>query len=298
MKGLTRLWRERGWVSISATEYATLWHTHGGSVITHPDIVERLAGLAGIPVRYLGWYSQDMLVAAVPCWGRYLALSKEGLKKHRQKGLFDLGNAEVILPAAPGAGAILRQRARYLGEPNIRGFRGLGLQSEALMLAREPEALSKKFRYNQRRELRLLEESGGELRPIQDQSPEELAHIYADLFQRRWQSSVPAAAHLPRVLELMHPYMTGHVAYLEHVPVAIQVLYRVESPEWVSVEYINGGVDPASRDFSPGSVLSYVNVLQAWAEARALGKTLRYSFGRADREYKERWCHKHAVYQV
>jgi len=257
-----------------------------------------MAGLAGIPVRYLGWHRQGELVAAVPCWGRYLALSKEGLKKHRQKGLFDFGNAEVILPARPGAGAVLRQRARYLGEPNTKGLLGLDLQSESLMLAREPEALSKKFRYNQKRELRLLEESGGVLRPIQAHSPEELARIYADLFQRRWQFAVPGAANLPSILELMHPYMIGQVVYMEDAPVAIQVLYRVESPEWVSVEYINGGVDPASRGFSPGSVLSYVNVMEAWEDARRLGKPLRYSFGRADREYKERWCHKHAVYQV
>lgn len=298
MIGLLRYWRERGWAPITPTEYASLWQAHGGSVITHPQVVERLAGLAGIPVRYLGWHSHGELVAAVPCWGRYLALSKEGLKKHHRKGLFDLGNAEVILPAAAGAGAILRQRASYLGEPNADGFVGLDLQPQALMLAREPEALSKKFRYNQRRELRLLEESGGMLKPVLEHAPDELTRIYADLFQRRWQFPVPAAAHLPEVLKLMHPFMTGQVAYLGDAPIAIQILYRVESPKWVSIEYINGGVDPQQRDFSPGSVLSFVNTQAAWAEARALGKTLRYSFGRADREYKERWCHKRAVYQV
>jgi len=52
------------------------------------------------------------------------------------------------------------------------------------------------------------------------------------------------------------------------------------------------------RDFSPGSVLSFVNTQTAWAEARALGKPLRYSFGRADREYKDRWCNRVPVYQV
>ena len=31
-------------------------------------------------------------------------------------------------------------------------------------------------------------------------------------------------------------------------------------------------------------------------EARALGKALRYSFGRADREYKARWCHSVPVF--
>ena len=76
------------------------------------------------------------------------------------------------------------------------------------------------------------------------------------------------------------------------------LLYRVEAPKWVSLEYINGGVDPQNREFSPGSVLSFINTQTAWSEARALGKPLRYSFGRADREYKDRWCNRVAVYQV
>ena len=46
------------------------------------------------------------------------------------------------------------------------------------------------------------------------------------------------------------------------------------------------GVDPQQREFSPGSVLSFINTQNAWSEARSLGKPLRYSFGRADREYK------------
>ena len=36
----------------------------------------------------------------------------------------------------------------------------------------------------------------------------------------------------------------------------------------------------------------------AWAEARAVGKPLRYSFGRADREYKDRWCNPVPVFTV
>ena len=75
-------------------------------------------------------------------------------------------------------------------------------------------------------------------------------------------------------------------------------MYRVEAPEWVSIEYVNGGVDPETRDFSPGSVLSFVNTQSAWEDARALGKSLRFSFGRADREYKDRWRNPVPVFQI
>ncbi len=291
-------WRERGWTPIDARAYADAWQRFGGSVATHPLVVERLAGLAGIPVRYLGWLEQGELQAALPTWGRHLALSKDVLKRHGRRGLFDLGNAEIILPAAASVRVPLRHQARYVSQLNAAQFSTLREQPEGLALAREPEEYSKKFRYNQRREQRLLEEAGGVIRPMLELSAAEQATIYAELFQRRWGFEATGKAHLAEVFALLREFMTGSLIYLQDQPVAIQILYRVEAPQWVSLEYINGGVDPQNREFSPGSVLSFVNTQNAWSEARALGKPLRYSFGRADREYKDRWCNRQPVYQV
>ncbi len=293
-----RFWRERGWVAIDGQAYAQAWHRFGGSVATHPQVIERLAGLAGIPVRYLGWLVEGELVAAVPCWGQYLALSKDVLKHHGKRGVFDLGNAEIILPVAEGAQVPVRQRMRYVSQVNASQISTLKAQSEGLAMARAPDDYSKKFRYNQRRDQRLLEEAGGQFRPMLDFSASEQAEIYADLFLRRWGFVVPGKPLLAEVFGLLREFMTGAVVILDSAPVAIQILYRVEAPKWVSLEYINGGVDPQSRDFSPGSVLTFVNTQQAWDAARAIDKPLRYSFGRADREYKDRWCHKMPVYQV
>lgn len=297
---LSRLqfWRERGWTPISASDYAEAWGRFGGSVATHPEVVARLADLAGIPVRYLGWQSDGELKAAIPTWGRHLALSKDVLKQQGKRGLFDLGNAEIILPLAADAHVPLRHRVRYLSELNVAQLTGISEQPEGLALAREPEQYSKKFRYNQRREQRLLEEAGGVIRPMLELTSEEQARIYADLFQRRWGFAATGKDHLGEVFGLLREFMTGALIYLNDEPVAIQVLYRVEAPQWVSLEYINGGVDPQQREFSPGSVLSFVNTQSEWEHARALGKPLRYSFGRADREYKDRWCNRVPVYQV
>jgi len=293
-----RIWRERGWEAISAADYATAWNTFGGSVATHPEVVSRLAGLAQIPVRYLANFAGGQLQAALPTWGRHLALSKDALKQHGKRGLFDLGNAEVILPAAQGARLSVRHCVRYVSDLNASQVINLREQPEGLALAREPEQYSKKFRYNQRREQRLLEEAGGVIRPMLELTAAEQAHIYADLFQRRWGFEATGKEHLAEVFGLLREFMTGSLIYLEDRPVAIQILYRVDAPQWISLEYINGGVDPQQRDFSPGSVLSFVNTQNEWARARALGKPLRYSFGRADREYKDRWCNRAPVYQV
>ena len=110
-------WRERGWSVVDAPVYSEAWQRFGGSVATHPQVIERLAGLADIPVRYLAWEHDGALKACIATWGRDLALSKDVLKRRGKKGLFDLGNAELILPAAPDAQAPLRHRGRYLSTP-------------------------------------------------------------------------------------------------------------------------------------------------------------------------------------
>jgi CelD/BcsL family acetyltransferase involved in cellulose biosynthesis len=291
-------WRERGWTVIDAATYSQAWQRFGGSVATHPLVIEQLADLAQIPVRYLGWEHNGELKAAIPTWGRYLALSKEVLKRQGKKGLYDLGNAEFILPAAADAQAPLRHAGRYLSELNQGRFANLKLQKESLAMARTPEDLSKKFRYNQRRELRLLEEAGGQVRPVTDFTSAELAAIYCDLFKRRWEFPATGAERMGEVLERLRSLLIGSVLFLEDAPIAIQLVYRVEAPQWLSVEYINGGVDPQTKAFSPGSVLSFLNTQAAWEDARALNKPLRFSFGRADREYKDRWCNPVPVFQV
>lgn len=290
--------RERGWQVIDAKAYAEAWARFGGSVATHPRVVEQLAELAQIPVRYLGWLQDGELKAAIPTWGRHLALSKDVLKRAGKKGLFDLGNAEIILPAAADASAPLRHAARYLSELNQGRFTGLKAQTEQLAMARAHEDLSKKFRYNQRRELRLLEEAGGVVRPISDFDASQIAAMYRDLFQRRWGFPATGAERLAEVLERLRELLIGSVLLLDDKPIAIQLVYRVEAPEWISVEYVNGGVDPETKAFSPGSVLSFLNTQAAWEDARARNKPLRFSFGRADREYKDRWCNPVPVFQA
>jgi hypothetical protein len=291
-------WRERGWTLIDAPTYEQAWQRFGGSVATHPLVIERLAALAGIPVRYLAWEQNGEVQAAIPTWGRSLALSKDVLKREGKKGLFDLGNAELILPVAAGAQVELRHRGRYLSALNEGRISTLKPQAESLAMARAPEDLSKKFRYNQRRELRLLEEAGGVVRPVTDFSSVELAGMYCDLFQRRWGFPATGAERMADVIELLRELMIGSVLFLNDAPIAIQLVYRVEAPEWISVEYINGGVDPENRGFSPGSVLSFLNTQSAWEQARTSNKPLRFSFGRADREYKDRWCNPVPVFQV
>ncbi|OMG53596.1 GNAT family N-acetyltransferase [Azonexus hydrophilus] len=293
-----RPWRESGWESIDKTEYAATWRRYGGSVITHPDVVHALSEIAGIPVRYLGYPGESGIAGALATWGRDLALSRNGLKRHGKKRLFDLGNAEFIFPFAQGKHIPLRFSGNYISPLHAPDVSGLKIQDEALAMVRPLENYSKKFLYNQRRELRLFLESGGLIRDISQFEPEEQAATYSELFARRWGFEVPGKAMLVDVLRAMRPFMMGSVLLHDEQPIAFQLLYHVRSPGWISVEYVNGGVDPAYRDYSPGSILSYINTQSARTMASESGSMLRYSFGRADREYKMRWCHPVSMYRT
>ncbi len=294
-----RAFRERGWTEISASDYEEAWKRYGGSVATHPAFVERLSKFAEMPVRYLGWQRDGALVAAVPVCGRYLALSNLALKAAGKKRIFDIGNAEVILPVAPGGEKIpLRHTARFLSARHEADFLGLKRQKEELAFLKPLEAFSAKFRKNERRNLRQFAEMGGIARPVNEFSPTELAGIYLDLFQRRWGFAAAGAAGTAEVFTLLRDWMTGFVIYLNDSPVAVQVVYRVESPQWISVEYVNGGVDPQTFDFSMGNVLTYLNTDAAREEAKAAGKALRYSFGIVEQGYKTHWCLPEPVFRV
>lgn len=289
--------RERGWQEIDAATYAETWAKRGGSVITHPDVIARLSGLAGLSVRYLGWVREGEVAAALAAWGHHLALSGDALKHFGRKRLFDLGNAEFILPAAADVSAPLRHKVRYLSERHAGQFTGVSKQRETLMMVRPPEDFSRKFRYNQRREWRLLQEAGATAHSVHDFAAEDLARYYSGLFVQRWGFDAPGLQQLPEVFALLREFMTGVLLMQDGVPIAMQVLYKVEAPRWISIEYINGGVASHVGHLSPGSVLTYLNVEAAWEEARGVTKDLRYSFGRGERGYKERWCHPVPVYR-
>src|SRR5699024_320532 len=110
---------------------------------------------------------------------------------------------------AADTGIRLRHRMQFVSALHEGRITGLRAQSQEIALLREPEEYSKKFRYNQRRELRLLEEQGGELLSFTELPSTEQARIYSDLFEQRWGFATPGKERLAEVLELLRPYLVG-----------------------------------------------------------------------------------------
>ncbi len=291
-------WHMRHWTTIPYSTYCKAYNQWGGSFITHPEVIQGISELLEIPVMFQGRYEDDKLVAAVPTWGNYIAGSKGALKKLGKRGLIDVGNPEVILPMSPNIRIVLPYKSDFISyehQPQIINLKNKG---KALCLAKgfHAEGFSKKFKYNHRREIRLFQDEGGEFRSVNSVSADQLCELYLDLFEKRWGFSAKGATLMHKLLEKLYNFLTGTILYIADEPIATQLVYQVETMKHFSVEYVNGGVNPSYKNYSPGSILSFSNIQQAQALADSKSKPLRYSFGLADNDYKLRWCNKVPVF--
>ncbi|WP_332841981.1 GNAT family N-acetyltransferase [Parendozoicomonas callyspongiae] len=300
---ILRAWRKRSWHDIDASEYSKAYASYGGSVITHPHIIKKISDITNMPLRYLAQHQNGKLVAAIPIWGSYIAGSKKALRKAGKNRIIDFGNPEVMLPLEKNWTGAIPFQGDFLSHVHHGRVHSLKpSSSKSICLARSykpgENGLSKKFKYNKRRELRLLQEHGGKIIPVSELSTGDFCQTYIHLFRARWGFDIKGAENLHLVLESIRDHLVGHIVTINNTPAAIQLLLKAESPEWVSVEYINGGVDPGFNKYSPGSVLSYLHTSQLEDYAISQNKYLRFSFGKSDKEYKDRWCYRSPVYKT
>ena len=288
----------KGWVSVTHADYAHAYQQFGGSVLSHPEVLQAIEAMADLPIQYYSFEQAGTLQAVIPVWKKYIAGSKLGLKKMSRKGLVDFGNAEMILPISASAKIELPVQVDNVSQLHTATISNSSPTNTAICLSKRPREFSKKFRYNRKRELRLLQEQGGLIKPIDSLSNDELVATYVRLFELRWGFKPKAYQELSRLLTHLRPLLFGSFIEMEGCAIAIQLIYKAECDSHISMEYVNGGVDPAFSALSPGSVLTYFNTQQAWDLSASAAKDLRYSFGKADNEYKDRWCSQSAIYSV
>jgi len=290
--------RMKAWVEVDQIVYASAYDEFGGSVLSHPMVLNAIEKIVELPIQYFAIEKNEKIQAVIPVWKKWVAGSKEGLKKMSRKGMVDFGNAELILPMSRDVTLDLPVSAGNLSSLHYENINNLKEVNTEICLAKSHNSFSKKFRYNRKRECRLLEKRGATINAIDHLSNENIAQMYIKLFELRWGFKPTAYEYLPNLLEYLRPLLFGSVIEVDGTPIAFQLVYKVEGPSHISMEYINGGVDLDFKTLSPGSVLTFVNTQQAWALSDDLGKPLRYSFGQADNEYKDRWCSRRAVYSV
>lgn len=299
--GLLDRWRQRGWQEISREDYQRAYSQYGGSVITHPQIISSLSSSIEVPIEFWGKFEANELIAAAPTWGSHIAGNKRKLKQLGKYEEVDLGNMEVILPVAANVKNIqMGFKGAFIAHLHEGQIKGLRKQRETISVfsGYQSARFSKKFLYNRKRELRLLEEIGCQVRDLKEFSPGQIADWYIQLFERRWHKKPKAFQVIARQFSVLWEHMLGKVLFVNDQPIAVQLLILAESPQWLSLEYLNAGVDVSFQKYSPGSVLTYLNTQMLSDLALAKHKALRYSFGRTDADYKSLWCETLPVFNL
>jgi hypothetical protein len=277
--------------SISAEEYAQYYDLWGGSFILHPRVLQFFHESFGIRTDFRGYFKKGECIAAIPTWGPYVAGERYALRAHRLVDRVDFGFPLLYMPIAPERKCTVLYRARFLVErqrPQLAG--AFFLKNKCLSLLKQiPDALTA-GKYEFRMKERKFAKFGGTLRDVQELSVEEIVGLYDRLFRERWGRKPHAIKSLPETLTRLRPFLYGKALFLPDKPVAIQINFRAETQRTICVDYINGGVDKVFKGISPGSLLSYINGRLACEEAAQKGKTLLYSYGKSDADYKDQWC--------
>lgn len=282
---------------LSAEEYAHFYHQWGGSFIVHPDVLKYFEDAHGIKVRYRGYFRRGQCIGAIPVWGAYVAGDHSALQANRLGDKVDFGYPAMYLPIDPEHRCTILYKAKYLLDlqrQHIGGalFYGPESKKKMAMLRKIPEELpsgKKEFQIKERR----FERQGGTIRDVQEFHGEEVAAIYADLHQQRWNSAPHAAQSLGATFSALKNFLFGKVLWLDQKPIAIQINFRADTRRTICIDYINGGVDKGlHKNISPGALLSYINGYHACEESRRENKLLVYSYGKANTEYKDQWCHR------
>lgn len=294
---LLRWWRNRSWQSADEVTYRAVHGLYGGSVITHPDFIVAATELAAVPLHYLVSRETDdngIPLAAVATWGEYVAGTKKAVQSFDVRERIDLGQSEVILPMAANYHGTLGYRCEYLSGLHQNNIGNARPMSSAIALAKGvslgENTISAKSRNSLKRRLKKFEAEGGEVTTVKELSAEKLADVYRHLFGLRWGKLPMANDNLEVIFRELNRFLTGNLLMMNGEPVAVQILYSALSVNYLSVEYINGGMSPEHNNLSPGTILHYLNILAAEQRAKSEGVSLRYSFGRLDTDYKKRWC--------
>ncbi|MBY6241350.1 GNAT family N-acetyltransferase [Methylosinus sp. Sm6] len=290
------------WRAISASEYKVIFDRFGGSFGVHPRVVSLLGALASRDVRYVAYEHKGEWIAAVPLWGEHVVATHLALIDYGCPHLIDIGDSEIVLPLAPCCRIELPFKADLVSPLHAEQIANLGREQDfAMTLAkglRGERGLSTKTQARRRRERRRLLEAGGSFSPIAGFSPKEIAQTYKRLFESRWGFSPLADALLEIVLAEIGDMLFGDVLLIGGEPAAIELIYRSETPRFLLANGVNRGVDPRFRQFSPGAALMFRNMELLESEAEAKGRSLRFSFGRNDAEYKQLWAFESMAYRL
>jgi hypothetical protein len=278
--------------SITLDEYADLCARCAVSATYAPEFLQFYFSRLGMRPRLVGVLDRyGVLVAAFPTL--YRMVFPTGFHKrllgNAAARLGDFGQPESLFPILPEADKVTLGHlspvtsALLAGRINALGRRSL----QRVVIARE-----RRHKKLTARAKAFIAE-GGQAHFTEEVSPGEFSDAYVDLHSRRWNYPHDRLLPVREQILALYPHLHGVLLTMRGKPVAIQLCGRHIGPKLYYVDFINSGVARTDDNtISYGSVMMLLSLRRAEEQARALGRTLRFSFGYlyTDNLYKTVWA--------
>jgi len=275
-----------GWEPTTPEAYREAYFLFGGSVCTHPDVIEFLSQRLVFPEFYSYKRKGSVISAAFSLKGNI------SLKVSGYPFFFD----DIIIPIKKGSGKIVMPfKTKQLSSYHKGDFYNC-IHWERLKrkTCRVKDDFSKKTHKKRLAEFDKFISSGGQCLSIDHFSDKELSDIYISLFKKRWGDTLECYSEevLLDVFSKLRHLLFGYVLLINGKPCAYDLVFKAECREWIFFDCHNGGVDQTYASLSVGSVLMYMNIKLAKELCNQKGVKMIYSLGMDNPRwnYKKQWC--------
>ncbi|PQQ40354.1 GNAT family N-acetyltransferase [Photorhabdus luminescens] len=285
-----------GWKECNFERYQQAYSLYGGGISTHPDIVRFLNEKFGNS--FIFYVKENPQIENV-IEGAYFTCKDHHLAASHQKDYHFFTYDEIIFPIAKHLKTIIPGKSKTISLLHKENFINVcygRLNKRTVCLAKEK--FSYKTRRNRSNEINKFKRSGGEIHQINDFTCQEFIDIYTTLYEKRWTYKTHNEEEKEKLTELyteLKQHLYGNVLTINGAPVAYDLVIKADSPQWISFDAVDGGLDPKYSNLSVGSILMWLNIQNASALCQENQKTMRYSIGRPSLTYKDRWCHRHPL---
>lgn len=275
-----------GWKECSLDVYKQAFAMYGGSVCCHPDIITYLSNKLGKEVKYFCKTQDDILIcASYSVQGELCLFSRD----------YPFVYEDIIIPCNPDAKVILPFRTKKMSPMQtgsvLNSFSSRLLKNKICHIKQKFSTKTTRKRNGEKN--RFIKAGGGILN-IESLSTKDICDAYLKLFRLRWEDKLRSfpEKNLLETIERFRHMLFGAALTLNDEIIAIDLIFKTETIDWVYFDDINGGYDPSYSDLSVGSILLWENYNRAKKLCLEGNKKLIFSLGKycEEWEYKKTWC--------
>ncbi len=290
--------RVLGWEPCDFDRYSEACRAFGFNSESDPDFIQFQMEM-GRKFDFVAYSKNGQMLGAACLDNGWLANDKTNPKRIDLH--LPIPADAVYVPFHDDAKCIAPFRSKCL-HPLNKGFLNSAfnkLSKRQICYAKSPiDEFSKKTVTTREREIRRLQNDGGDFQEFSKFTPIQLQEIYWDLYKARRGEFPKNKNNNQLFFEKFHDRLLGDIVFYKGEPCAMQLNVMTPSKKGLFVDYINIGLNTTIKDHSFGTILIWTNLKKAQQKAAELNMKLYYSFGNPSAAYKDRWCNKEQIGKI